>query len=470
MEKAIEGSISTSKIKNRKQLAESSDDYLRKGRELVLQLLEEVIEISNPVQAIKDKIRYDSVKQSIFIDNTIEIHLNNKKVIVVGGGKASGQMALAIEEIFENVLEEGVVLIPRGFKPEKNLLKIKLLENDHPIPSYDNIKNTKEMITLLHNNSEDFIITLISGGGSSILTFPNHPISIIDLQMTNELLIKSGMNIQEINIIRKHISQIKGGRLLSHFKNHGLVLILSDVLGDDLSTIASGPTTYDNSTYSMSLDLLKKYKILDKIPKTVLQVLKDGVDGKIEETVKSDNKLLLKSTNYLVGTNKIVCESIIKKAKHMGFDVSFLTDQLEGDAREVGRVIGKKLLSHSKGLTKPFVLISGGETTINVKGSGIGGRNQELAASVMTIIKESSAPIIFTSFGTDGIDGNSQFAGAIIDNTSLENRSIYEKLPIYLENNNLTEFFKLLGNSLIETGPTGTNVMDIQIGLILLSN
>jgi len=319
-------------------------------------------------------------------------------------------------------------------------------------------------------NERTLVITLLSGGASALLPAPQKGISLEEKQRTTSLLLKCGATIEEINIVRKHISEIKGGRLAAlAYPATLLCIILSDVVGDYLPSIGSGPTVPDPSTFPDAVKILKHYSIWDNNPDSIRKYLEDGVMNKNLESPKPGDPRLSRVHNIILGNNRVALESAERKAKELGCNSLILSSYIEGEARYVGTVfsaITKELVATNHPIVKPGVLLAGGETTVIVNGSGKGGRNQELALSSAIRLCNLKG-VVIASMGTDGLDGSSKAAGAIVDGTTLKRASDIGMDPAkYLKNNDSYHFFKKL-NDLIITGPTGTNVNDIMVSVAL---
>ncbi|MBW2977739.1 DUF4147 domain-containing protein [Candidatus Woesearchaeota archaeon] len=435
-------------IKNKKELTTSA------AKKYALELLTAGINAVMPQTIIKNQI---SLKNSILKIKDKKFNLKkHKRIFVVGFGKASSDMAQALEKVLKNKITNGIVIATKPLK----LKKIRLVKGNHPVPSQANINGAKQILKLVSNlNKDDLVICLISGGGSAIFTLPAENITLNQIQKMTDLLLKSGATINEINIVRKHMSQVKGGQLAKKVKKATLIsLILSDVIGDNLDIIASAPTVADKSTFQDAMKILNKYKLIHKAPKRISNHIMDGVCKKVEET---PSKLPKTIHNILIGNNQSALEGIAKKAKQLKLKPIIVTSKLVGEARDVGRSIAKKL----KKLKPKQVLIYGGETTVTVKGKGLGGRNQEVILSAVEDIKDLKNTA-FASVCTDGIDYY-KAAGAVIDEKS---HLICKRLKLecekYLANNDAFPVLKKI-KALIFTGYTGTNVCDIIVGLRL---
>ena len=337
----------------------------------------------------------------------------------------------------------------------------------HPTPDENSVLAAKTVLKYTSEiNTHDLSINLISGGGSSLLCLPHDDISLNDKVLVNNLLLKSGASINEINTIRKHLSKIKGGRLSEHvYPSKSISLIISDVINDDISTIASGPTSIDHTTYSDAIDIIHRYKIEKEIPDNVMDLLKRGKSGLVSESPKNlDN-----TDNYIICSNKIFRKELIEAANNSGFN-SFLIDRdINGVASdEAVRLIDDYNSIISNSSSKRIAIISGGETVVDIKGSGKGGRNQELGLSFLHRLNGEllNRNWLFLSVGTDGIDGPTDAAGAIISSDMIDKHAaLVSNIDKYLDNNDSYNCLSQL-NSLYITGPSGTNVADIQILLV----
>ena len=337
----------------------------------------------------------------------------------------------------------------------------------HPTPDENSVLAAKTVLKYTSEiNTHDLSINLISGGGSSLLCLPHDDISLNDKVLVNNLLLKCGASINEINTIRKHLSKIKGGRLSEHvYPSKSISLIISDVINDDISTIASGPTSIDHTTYSDAIDIIHRYKIEKEIPDNVMDLLKRGKSGLVSESLKNlDN-----TDNYIICSNKIFRKELIEAANNSGFN-SFLIDRdINGVASdEAARLIDDYNSIISNSSSKRIAIISGGETVVDIKGSGKGGRNQELGLSFLHRLNGEllNRNWLFLSVGTDGIDGPTDAAGAIISSDMIDKHAaLVSNIDKYLDNNDSYNCLSQL-NSLYITGPSGTNVADIQILLV----
>jgi glycerate-2-kinase len=390
-----------------------------------------------------------------------------QRVFICGAGKGTAPMAKAMEELLGESLVGGDIIVKYGHTDR--LKKVTLHEAAHPVPDENTLNATNILLGNLRNLQEtDCVFVLLTGGGSALMESLPDSIKLADLQQASAALLESGANIHEINCIRKHISRIKGGQLAREIHPaRCITLALSDVIGDDLSVIASGPTSADPSTFADALAILDKYRIVDKIPHVIRTYLHDGQAGKNAETPKSDDMIFHSVSNSVIGNNRLALQRAAAIAEANGFSTMILTSMLEGEAREAAKVIGsviREIQMTNIPLNKPACILLGGEPTVKIRGKGKGGRNQELTlALALSGIRE---PFVFVSCGSDGTDGPTDAAGAIADQFTMH-RAEKSKLnaAAYLENNDAYHFFSAL-DDLIMTGPTGTNVMDIIFALI----
>ena len=423
---------------------------LQKKRKDILNILTYALDAVDPYNATKDFIINNLTK---FNHNLIDFS-KIENVYVVGFGKASIGMAKAV---FDNIKVAQGVIITNETNFSCDYENLEVIIGGHPIPNQGSITGAQKIIELLKNsNVNDLIIVLISGGGSALLCNPR--VSLNTLQITTDLLLKSGADISEINTIRKHLSYVKGGQLVKYSRSKILSLIISDIVNDPLEFIASGPTSPDSTTFLDSKKIFEKYDLWDRVLQEVIEIINDGLAKKIPETLKSNDPEFERVYNLIIANNEIACKAAVRRSIELGYKPKILTTSLTGEARDISH----QLLNQSDEFSKDNNLfISGGEPTVTVKGLGKGGRNQEFVLSIMKQIADTNT--IIASFATDGIDGKSDAAGAIADGFSLDkSKKRNLNLNSFLENNNSYEFFKELGDLFI-TGPSGTNVMDIQI-------
>jgi len=455
-------------IKNLEQLIENGETALnRKARALALKSLEYALKAVDPKQIIKSKLL---LKNSNLHVDVCSFDLKKfKNVYVVGGGKASGSMAEALEQVLGTFIKKGLVNVPNGSKHKTAIIKFH--EASHPIPDEAGVEGTRRILEIAEQAKEgDLIICLISGGGSSLMPLPRGKISIADKREITNALLKCGATINEINTVRKHISDFKGGWLAKKaYPATILNLILSDVVGDPLDFIASGPTVPDSTTFSDANKILKKYGLWHKAPASIKKVLSDGEKGLIPETPKANDEAFKKVFNVVVGNNRLASTTAQEYLKSEGLNTLLLTSILEGEARYVGIMlasIAHEASASGNPVPKPAGIIAGGETTVTVTGKGLGGRNQEIALSAAQKLKGMEG-VVVASLSTDGVDGPTDAAGAIADGKTLARAAEMGLTPEkFLAENDSYHFFSKLGD-LILSGSTGTNVNDISVIVVL---
>ncbi len=417
-------------------------------------IISSILKSINPEKLIRERLTLELLQE-----------INGyKRVLVFGAGKASSLMAIALEKMLGEKVAGGILVVPDGYKLPTGVISIK--EASHPIPDKRGLQAAQEIRkAVIDSQEDDLLIFLFSGGGSALLPLPFPPLTLRDLQETTKELLKAGANIKEINTVRKHISLLQGGRLAQMVRGHSLTFLLSDVVGDDPGTIASGPTIPDLSTFQQAEEVLKKYNIFEKLSSTLKNFLEDGKKGTIPETPKE-----LPSTHkhILIGSNIIPLQEASKTASSLGYKTLILSGLLEGEASLVGKIlviIGKEIKRSGNPLEPPACLLIAGETTVNVKGKGKGGRNQEVVLGAGAELASDSG-ILIASFSTDGKDGPTNSAGAMVDSGIMENAAkIKLDTRKHLEENNSFNFFLRAGGLLI-TGPTYTNVGDIMVILV----
>ncbi|NWG01807.1 MAG: glycerate kinase [Syntrophaceae bacterium] len=440
-------------------------------REMAKAIFSTALSAVEPSKILRDRIQIEKDRLWIKQDENSEKIFDLKSfdhIFLVGTGKASTSMAKAIEEIFGEWLTEGLVTTKYGHRLP--LKKTEMIEAGHPIPDQNGFEGAKKIKNLLkQSGSKDLVLFLLSGGGSALLPFPADGIELKEKQDMTQLLLDCGADIKEINTIRKHISQIKGGWLAKWaYPSTVIGLILSDVVGDPLDVIGSGPTVPDPSTFEEAWEIIKKYDLVNKISPSIQKHLQLGKEGKKEETPKPKEVVFEKVFNSLIGSNILALCEAEKEAERLGFNTLILSSSIVGETREAAlfhSAIAKEVVSSGNPIPKPACILSGGETTVTIKGHGLGGRNQEFVLAGAIEISGIET-VVLLSGGTDGTDGPTDATGAVADHTTVERANVMGMNPkAYLQDNNAYPFFKQLGDLLI-TGPTHTNVMDVRILLI----
>ncbi|WP_394295145.1 glycerate kinase type-2 family protein [Thermococcus onnurineus] len=422
--------------------------------------------------ALKAADPYMAVKNSFGFDGEWLIVKEEKfrvsgKIYLLAFGKAACAMAKAAYEVLGEKIAEGLIVTKYGYAANcVDDSKITVIEAGHPVPDENSMRGALAGVELAEKvGEEDLLLVLISGGGSALFTLPEDGISLDDKIQTNELLLKSGAKIYEINTVRKHISKVKGGKLAKLVKGTVVSLILSDVVGDPLEAIASGPTVSDPTTFEDAHRVLRLYGVWDKLPESVRKHIEKGLRGEAEETLKED---LPNVHNFIVGSGAIACEAAKRKAEELGFNAHILTTTLEGKAREVALAIGsliQEIASRNRPFERPAVLIAGGEWTVTIEGeAGLGGPNQEFALSIARKIAGLNAVVL--ALDTDGTDGPTDASGGIVDGSTLENlKTAGIGVEEVLKKHDVYRALEKVG-ALLKTGPTGTNVNSLVIAVI----
>ena len=414
-------------------------------------MLTAAVEAVQPYHVVKDLFHGSEL---VFPSESFDL-ASFDHLYLVGFGKASVGMAQAVCDAV--IISKGVVITN---DPHARVThdSVEVLIGGHPLPNKESIRGAEKILTLVQDCDEnDAVIVLISGGGSSLFCKPRVPLP--DLQNAIYHLVRSGAPIDEINTVRKHLSLVKGGQLARQTKAVVFSLVISDVINDPISSIASGPTYPDPTTYTDAEDILRRYHLWAQVPATVRLVVEEGRNGHLPETLKNDDVAFEKVFNFIIANNEQACQAAVKKAEELGYDAKLITTSMTGEAKTLGRYLVGRV---KRSLTEEHAaFITGGEPTVVVHGTGIGGRNQELVLGCVEDIAGSD--MVLASFATDGIDGNSDAAGAIADGCSLARAQKKNLIPSRcLQDNDSYAFFQGLGDTL-HTGLTGTNVMDIQI-------
>lgn len=424
------------------------------------------LKVVEPGRAIRALCRLDG--DCLNIDGRDYDLTRYRKIVVIGAGKAGAPMAKALEELLGNRIAAGLICVKYGHV--ETLKLIETVEAGHPVPDDNGVAAARRILDMAAAADETtLILCILSGGGSALLPLPVAGVSLGAKQETTKILLACGATIHEINAIRKHLSAIKGGNLARAAAPATLVsLILSDVVGDDLDSIASGPCVPDSRTYDDCLAILDKYDIEGQVPAAVLKHLRAGRDGAVSETPKAGEPLFEATQNVIVASNFDALLAAKEKADGLGYETVLLSSMLEGETRDVAAnhvAIAREMRNHGFPAQPPACLLSGGETTVRIRGAGLGGRNQEfvLAAAVRMAGLDD---MVVLSAGTDGNDGPTDAAGALADGRTVERaRALGLDARAYLDDNDSYNFFDSL-DLLYKTGPTNTNVMDIRIILV----
>lgn len=444
---------------NVESLVKNAPEPFKSIRAHILDAFNKGLESIDPITSVKNFVKVDA--DNISINDDIYRIGGFEHIYLISFGKASIKMSEAITSMLS--VDDGIVV-----SNEESTIQIpnsKFLKGGHPIPNEDSIRASQMALEVARKTTDkDLTFILISGGGSALIESPLIPLE--RLQTLTKALMLKGADINELNAVRKHLSNIKGGKLLKALRGTVISLIISDVIGDPLDVIASGPTTFDNSTFSDALSVLEKYGLKGDFPE-VVDIFEKGLRGEIEETLKDISGVKCNFKNHIIASNHIATKAVSEYLSSKSFSVMYLGSFIEGIASEVAKVIasiGKSISIGHIPLKKPVAVVFGGETTVIVQGDGMGGRNSELTLLMAKLLKEYN--FVFSSIGTDGIDGLSPACGAIADTTTCKKASeLNLNINDYLKRNDSFTFFNSLGDAII-TGKTGTNVADISVLVI----
>ena len=420
-------------------------------RRLALAIFKAALRAANPAEGVAGRLAREDLTRY-------------RHIYVVGAGKAGAAMARAAERVLGRPIARGLVNVKYGHVAP--LRRIELNECGHPVPDQRGVEGAQRIAEIASSAGlDDLVLCLISGGASALLPLPADPVTLDEKQEVTKLLLACGASIHEINAVRKHISRIKGGQLARlAWPARVLSLLLSDVIGDDPDVIGSGPTAPDASTFASARAILEKYGIFHRVPASVRERTESGVRSEIPETPKRGERIFTRVRNVVIGSNRLAVDAAAARARQLGFRTLVLSTFVEGETREIARMhaaIAKEIVHAGRPLKPPACIITGGETTVTLRGDGLGGRNQEFALSAAIDIA-GLANVVVLSAGTDGSDGPTDAAGAIADGRTLARNP---RAPEFLARNDSYRYFESLGD-LIVTGPTHTNVMDVRLILV----
>ncbi len=456
------------KFLNESQLTKSSVVYTKLRRD-ALAILGSALDAVDPKRAILSKVKVRGACAQLSVEGKTYDLKQIKRIFLIGGGKAGGAMAEAVEQLLGDRLTSGVVNVLKGTDSRYRVSRVKLVGASHPVPDESGVHGVKEMLEAVNGlTQEDLVIVVISGGGSSIMPCPADGVTLDDLQAITGKLLKHGATINDLNAVRKHLDAFKGGQLAERCRPaQVLSLILSDVIDDPLDTIASGPTAPDSTTWRDAEGVLKKYEVWNEAPDSIRRRIQEGVAGRIPDTPKADSPVFARILNVVVANNSQAAEAASAMATELGYTSMVLSTMIEGEARHIGTVyagIAREVAERNQPIITPAAIIIGGETTVEVHGSGKGGRNQEVALSAARKIV--GLPCLVASLATDGLDGPTDSAGGIVDGvTAIDVTRLNLSIDASLREN---DAYNLLGkvNGLLMTGPTGTNVNDLALILV----
>ncbi len=447
------------------------DNLLKQIRSEAEEIFKSSVKAVDPYNAVKRFVRVEDNSLILSVKDQTMVKLDLTKydrISIVGGGKATAPMARAIEDLFGEKIHQGLINVKYGFTQPLAITKI--IEANHPLPDQNGVKGTRKILDFLQSAGEkDLIFSLISGGGSALLPQPAGKISLSEKQELTSSLLACGASIDEINTVRKHISSSKGGQMArAAYPATTVNLMLSDVVGDKMDVIASGPFTPDSSTFKEVLEIFNKYDLED-ISTTIREHIMAGIEGQIPETPKANDPVFEPVFNIIVGSNILALEAAREKAQALGYETLILSSAVEGETREVALVhsaIAKEIVRTGRPIPPPACIISGGETTVTIRGKGLGGRNQEFGLAAAMDIVDLPPRVVILSGGTDGNDGPTDAAGAVVDPFTVK-RGVSQGMRAadFLNDNDAYHFFEKT-KDLLMTGPTNTNVMDVRLVLV----
>jgi len=426
---------------------------------------EAALNAANPATCIRNFVRIDGDVLSVGGKKYPVLG----KILVIGAGKPSAKMAQVIEEILGSYISGGVVVTKYGHALP--LQRVRLIEAAHPIPDAAGMRAVQETRELLKGlTSDDIVLCLISGGGSALWPAPADGITLEEKQEVTYLLLRAGATIRELNAVRKHLSEIKGGQLARWAAPARVVsLIISDVIGDPLDFISSGPTAPDTTSFSDALAIIQKYGI--EVPDSVRERLEDGAHGHLAETPKPGDPVFKNVENHVIANNRLLIDAAVEKARELYFNTLILGTEIEGEAKDVGRffaAVAREIGRSGNPIKPPACILGAGETTVTVRGHGVGGRNQEMALAwaIAMAARHFGNSACFASVATDGTDGPTTAAGGLVDQLTCARAVEMNLMPLkFLRSNDSSNLLKATGD-LIMTGPTQTNLMDLQILLV----
>jgi glycerate 2-kinase len=436
------------------------------ARPLLRKILTAGLQAADPYQALLRTVELDG--PSLRVGRRTFDLSHTRRVIAVGAGKASARMAQALELVLGERLDDGLVIVKTGHSLTTK--RTTVLEAGHPIPNRAGLIATQRLLRLAQSLSpRDLLIVLLSGGASSLLPAPVSDVTLTDKQRTTQLLLRCGATINEINIVRKHLSLIKGGRLAASTRAKIITLVLSDVMGDDLGSIGSGPTAIDPSTFAEAVAVLHRYKIWNAVPPAVRRHMRRGQEGEVPETLKPGSSRERSVHHHIIGSNRIMLKAVADTARQAGFLTKLVSSPITGEARVAAKQLvdlGKSIRTERGRVRRPYCVVAGGETTVMVTGHGKGGRAQEFAAATAFEISGLSHAWVI-ALGSDGTDGPTDAAGALVSGETVSRaKRLKVDLHTALQRHNTYPALKKLG-CLIHTGPTGTNVNDLYLFLQL---
>ena len=433
------------------------------SNEYAAEIIAAAIIAADPGEAVKRVLRREG--SGLQIGDSFYDLQKVGRIFVIAFGKAAIPMTQAVCEIISDAIVAGIVITKHQNEPDGLGTRFKIFQGGHPIPDEGSLKGTHAVLSVIKDlNEDDLVICLVSGGGSALFTMQREGVSIEDLQVIVRQLLECGASISEINTIRKHLDLVKGGGLARlAFPTRIATLILSDVVGSPMETIASGPTVPDPSTFSDAWKILERYKLLKSAPVGILRTIQQGLAGILPETAKPDERTFLNVKNIIIGDNRLSALASLQAAKQKGFHAMLLSSYVQGEARIVGQVMGgvlREIATSGHPVPRPGCIIAGGETTVTVAGKGMGGRNLETGLGAVRELA-GQENVLLVSLASDGEDGPTDSAGAAVSgDTFTISQQLGLDIDQFLLNNDSYHFFEKTGG-IIRCGPTGTNVNDL---------
>lgn len=443
------------------------DNWLEKDRAgRVGRILEAALRAADPATAVRGALTLSGDRLEV-AGQSLDL-AQYRRIRLVGAGKAARAMSLGLAAVLGERITGGLVITKHVTPADVDLLPgVRVLPGGHPVPNEDSLRSAQTIARFLSDcRADDLAFCLISGGGSALMTLPQEGVSLVDMQALTRLLLASGADIGEINTLRKHLDRVKGGGLARLASPARLVtLILSDVIGSPLDVIASGPTVADPSTYADALGILRKYRLEEKAPAAVVLALEKGLRGETPETIKPGDPLLERVTTQVIASNTQAAQAALERARAEGFNALLLTTYLQGEAAQAGGVLAsilRQVDASGQPVARPACIVAGGETTVTLRGSGLGGRNQELALGAVSLLA-GLQDVAFVTLATDGEDGPTDAAGAVVTGETLTRaREMGLDAQQAMQENDSYHFFEPM-KGLLKPGPTGTNVNDLVV-------
>ena len=434
-------------------------DTPTRAHETAIACLRDAVAAVLPDRVVRDAVAVEGDELRV-ADATYDLGRFDR-VLVVGGGKAGDGVADALEAVLGDRIDGGVVVTPAPGRGER----IDRLPGAHPVPSEEGVESASRIVDRLADaDDRTLVLAVVTGGASAVIPTPADGVSLSDLQATTDALLRSGAHIGELNAVRKHLSTLKGGGLARLAAPATVVgLVFSDVVGNDLGVVASGPTAPDDTTYDDALSVLARYDL--DVPESVRDRLERGARGAVDETPKSDDPAFDRVTNHVLADAHAALSAARETARDRGYEPTILSSRVRGEAREAAKThvaVAEEVAATGDPLDAPAVVLTGGECTVTVDGDGEGGPNLEYCLSAA---RELGTDAVVAAIDSDGEDGGTAVAGAVVDAATVETRSDESEAAAALADNDALPFLRERGR-LVQTGPTGTNVNDLRVAVV----